>query len=167
MNSPEFQGGRLPNGRLLSGTAPDTMVFHPRSGASRTQFGGIWDEHKSEDRPLPPRSGTKSGYSDFGHMEPTDSSTYQYHFGLTFDGNDTMGHVKPNIVGTSTALRGVNGYGRNANGGFFMREQLGDLKRYSHTEAWRAMPSWARGEPEPTRPGPGFTRTDQGGYFRT
>lgn len=78
-----------------------------------------------------------------------------------------MGHVKPNMKGTATALRGVNGYGRNVNGGYFMREQLGELKRYKHAESWRAMPEWARGIPEPTRPGPGYTRNDQGSYFRT
>jgi len=167
MNSPEFQGGRLPNGRLLAGTSPDQMVFHPRAGHSRTQFGGIWEDHKNEDRPWPPQSATKSGFSDFGHDEPTDSSTYQYHFGLSFDGDDTMGHVKPNMVGTATSLRGVNGYGRNVNGGYFMREQFGELKRYKHADSWRAMPAWARGIPEPTRPGPGYTRTDMGSYFRT
>jgi len=143
------------------------MVFHPRSGYSRTQFGGLWEDHKNEDRPWPPQSATKSGFSDFGYDEPTENSTYQQHFGITFDGADTMGHTKPNKAGTSTLRRGVNGYGRNPTGGYFMREAFGDLKRYSHADTWRAMPAWARGIPEPTRPGPGYTRTDQGGYFRT
>lgn len=105
--------------------------------------------------------------SDFGYSEPTEMSTYEYHYGLTFDGQDTMGHVKPNVAGTATTLRGVNGFGRNVNGGYFSREQLGGLKRYTHADAFRAMPAWARGIPEPTRPGPGYTRTDQGGYFMT
>jgi len=78
-----------------------------------------------------------------------------------------MGHVKPNMIGTATTPRSVNGYGRTCNGGYFMREQLGELKRYKHEDAWRAMPAWGRSMPEPTRPGPGFTRTDMGGYFRT
>lgn len=78
-----------------------------------------------------------------------------------------MGHVKPNMLGTATTPRSVNGFGRTCNGGFFMREQLGELKRYKHEDAWRAMPAWGRSIPEPTRPGPGYTRTDMGGYFRT
>lgn len=167
MNSSPHQGGRLPNGRLLAGVVPDGMLYHPRSGYSRTQFGGLWEDHKTEDRAWPPQSNTKSGFSDFDANEPTECSTYQHHFGLTFDGADTMGQYKPNATGTSTALRGVNGYGRSKNGGYFMREKLGELKRYKHEDSWRAMPSWARGMPEPTRPGPGYTRTDQGGYFRT
>lgn len=167
MNSPSHTGGRLPNGRLLSGVQPEGMVFHPRSGFSRTQFGGVWEDHKTEDRPWPPQSCTKSGFSDFAPDEPMDASTYQSHFGITFDGTDTMGHVKPNTTGIMTAVRTVNGYGRSVNGGFFVREKLGDLSRYKHTDAWRAMPAWARGMPEPTRPGPGYTRNDQGGFFRT
>lgn len=167
LNSAPHMGGRLPNGRLLSGLQPDGMTYTPRAGYSRTQFGGMWEDHKTEDRPTIPQSDTRCGLSDFGHDEPHECSTYAYHFGLTFDGKDTMGHMKPNFVGTSTALRGVNGYGRSCNGGFFMREQLGEMKKYNHTEAYRAMPAWARGIPEPTRPGCGFTRTDQGGFFRT
>lgn len=157
----------MPSGRLLSGVSPEGMVFHPRAGASRTQFGGHWEDHKTEDRPLVPQSCTKSGFSDFGFDEPTEYSTYQNHFGVLFDGNDTMGHSKPNMAGVATASRGVNGYERNPSGGFVMRESMGALKKYSHADTWRAMPAWARGIPEPTRPGPGYTRTDQGGYFRT
>jgi len=167
MNSPPTTGGRLPNGRLLSGTAPDGMLHHPRCGTSRTQFGGIWEDHKCTERPVQVPSGTRTGFSEFGDAEQTDTSTYQNHFGTFFDGDDTMSHVKPNIVGTATATRGVNGYGRNANGGFTMREKLGDMRRYKHADSWRGMPAWARKIPEPTRPGPGYTRTDQGGYFRT
>lgn len=145
------------------------MVYHPRCGYTRTQFGGVWEDHKGAERPWEngPRSNTKSGFSDFGHDEPTDSSTYQYHFGSFFDGGDTMGHTKCNNTGTATAVRGVNGFGRNVNGGFTMREAFGDIKKYKHAESWRAMPEWARGIPEPTRPGPGYTRTDMGSYFRT
>jgi len=159
-------GGRLPSGRLLSGVKPDSMVYHPRMGSSRTQFGGIWEDHKTED--VIPKSITKSGYSDFNYDDPHESTTYANHFGAYGgSGEDTMGDVKPNVIGTATMTRGVNGFGRNRTGGFYMREQLGELKRYKHVDAWRSMPSWARCIPEPTRPGPGFTRNDQGGYFRT
>jgi len=165
MNSPAHAGGRLPNGRLLSGAAPEGMTHHPRAGCSRTQFGGIWEDHKTEERPV--QSNTRTGFSEFGDAEPTENSTYAHHFGFWFDGGDTMNHQKPNMVGTSTGVRAVNGYGRNANGGFFMREKLGEIKRYKHADSWRGMPQWARKQPEPTRPGPGYTRTDMGGYFRT
>lgn len=114
-----------------------------------------------------PQSDTRCGLSDFGHAEPHEIGTYQYHFGLSFDGKDTMGHMKPNMVGHATASRAVNGFGRSANGGFYQREALGEMRKYNHAEAYRAMPAWARGIPEPTRPGCGFTRTDMGGYFRT
>lgn len=167
MNSPATTGGRLPNGRLLSGEAPDSMVHHPRCGQSRTQFGGIWEEHKTYDRFAPEQSNTRSGFSEFGDNEPTENSTYQQHFSTFFTGGDSMGHLKPNLRGVSTAARGVNGYGRNTHGGFTAREQMGELPSYKHADAWRGMPAWARKIPEPTRPGPGYTRTDQGGYFRT
>jgi len=168
MNSPSTTGGRLPNGRLLSGQAPDTMVHHPRCGQSRTQNGGIWEEHKTFDRFAPEQSNTRCGFSEFGDNEPTENSTYQQHFvGGSFAGGDSMGPSKPNTRGISTATRGVNGYGRSATGGFTSREQMGGLPSYKHADAWRGMPAWARKIPEPTRPGPGYTRTDQGGYFRT
>jgi hypothetical protein len=169
MNSPPYQGGRNANGRLLSGVSPEGMVAHPRAGYSRTQFGGVWEEHRNDrvEELAFPRTTTRSGFSDFAADDPMECSTYQLHFGQTFDGGDTMGHVKPNSSGVATSLRSVNGYGRSVNGGFFMREQLGDIKRYQHSEPWRSMPAWARGIPEPTRPGPGYTRNEQGGYFRT
>jgi hypothetical protein len=165
MNSPAHTGGRLPNGRLLSGWATEGMVHHPRCGQSRTQFGGMWEDHKIGDRPV--QSNTRTGFSDFGDVEPPDTSTYAHHFGTFFDGADTMSHLKPNKCGFATVARGVNGFGRNATGGFCTREQMGDLPRYNHADTWRGMPAWARKIPEPTRPGPGYTRTDQGGYFRT
>lgn len=169
MNSPQHMGGRLPNGRLLSGSAPEGMLHHPRCGTSRTQFGGIWEDHKTPavtgDRPA--QSNTRTGFSEFGDNEDTEKSTHQHHFGTFFDGSDTMSHVKPNKRGMATVMRGVNGYGRNATGGFCTREQMGELPRYKHADSWRGMPAWARKIPEPTRPGPGYTRTDQGGYFRT
>jgi len=165
MNSPQHTGGRLPNGRLLSGWATEGMVHHPRCGQSRTQFGGMWEDHKIGDRPV--QSNTRTGFSDFGADEQPEASTYGHHFGTFFDGADTMSHLKPNKCGFATVARGVNGFGRNATGGFCTREQMGDLPRYNHADTWRGMPAWARKIPEPTRPGPGYTRTDQGGYFRT
>jgi len=165
MNSPPTGGNRLPNGRLLSGAAPEGMINHPRCGQSRTQFGGIWEDHKTYDRPA--QSGTRTGFSEFGDDEPTEHSTYGNHFGTFFDGGDTMSHLKPNHRGIATVARGVNGYGRSVTGGFCSREQMGEMPKYKHSESWRGMPAWARKIPEPTRPGPGYTRTDQGGYFRT
>lgn len=167
LNSPAHGGGRLPSGKLLSGFSRNDMVHSPRAGHSRTQFGGFWEDHKTEHRPWPPQSATKTGLSDFDANEALETTTYSQHFGTTFDGYDTMGSSKPNVTGVSTAIRSVNGFGRNPNGGFYLREQMGEPKSYNHGESFRAMPSFARGKPEPTRPGPGFTRNDLGGYFRT
>lgn len=167
LNSPAHGGGRLPSGRLLSGYNNGEMVHSPRAGYSRTQHGGMWEDHKAEHRPWPPQSATRTGLSDFDVNEALETTTYTMHYGHTFDGYDTMGTCKPNVTGVSTASRSVNGYGRNPNGGYFLREQMGEPKNYNHGEAYRAMPAWARGKPEPTRPGPGYTRTDLGGFFRT
>jgi len=167
LNSPAHNGGRLPTGRLLSGQSTLNMVQSPRTGYSRTQFGGLWEDHKNENRPWPPQSATRTGLSEFDASEALEHTTYSNHYGHTFDGTDTMGSSKPNVTGVSTRTRCENGYGRNPNGGYYLREQMGEPTQYNHGESYRAMPSWARGLPEPTRPGPGFTRTDLGGYFRT
>jgi hypothetical protein len=143
------------------------MLHTPRAGHSRTANGGIWEDHKTASKPWPPPSGTRTGYSDFGEVDPHETTTYANHFGATFDGYDTQGFQKPNVSGVSREIRAVNGYGRSAHGGFFMREQLGDVKKYNHAESFRAMPSHARGIAEPTRPGPGYTRNHHGGYHRT
>jgi len=166
INAPPHNGGRLPNGRLLSGRTPGGAVHGPRCGQSRTQFGGIWEDHKSPNRDGAPVKNTSSGLSEFGGDEPTQPSTYQAHFKIDYDPSEGQ-FQKPNEIGIATIVRGVNGYGRSRHGGYFLREQLGEMKRYSHVDAFRAMPDWARGQPEPTRPGPGYTRTDQGGFFRT
>jgi len=150
---------------LLSGQAFDTMVYTPRAGYSRTVFGGIWEDHKPQEG-MWPRALNHCGFSDFDPDEPTDTSTYKYHFSLFYDGEDTAGYAKPNRVGTATATRGINGYERNDLGGFFQRHAYGDPKQTDMTEAFRAIPPWSRKLAEPTRPGPGYTRTDMGGFFQ-
>lgn len=158
--------GQTPRTPLLSGQTFDGKAYTPRSGYSRTAFGGIWEDHKPPDGPWP-RALNHCGFSDFDPDEPTDVSTYKYHFSLFYDGEDTAGHMKPNRMGTATAMRAINGYERNELGGYFQRHAFGEPKEADLSDGFRAIPSWGRKIAEPTRPGPGYTRTDMGGYFRT
>lgn len=89
-----------------------------------------------------------------------------YHSSLANEYFEVNGTPRPYMLGFTFKRRPDNGYGRNALGGFALREVLPPHKHPDLHYAFRAVHPEVRPFAEPNQPGPGFRRTETGNYWR-
>jgi hypothetical protein len=70
------------------------------------------------------------------------------------------------MLGFTFKKRPENGFGRTVNGGFTLREVPPPLKNPDYTQAYRGTHPDTKYFAEPNQAGPGFRRTENGGFFR-
>eukprot|EP00928_Gymnodinium_smaydae_P045193 TRINITY_DN30156_c0_g1_i4.p2 TRINITY_DN30156_c0_g1~~TRINITY_DN30156_c0_g1_i4.p2 ORF type:complete len:122 (-),score=13.37 TRINITY_DN30156_c0_g1_i4:249-614(-) len=74
---------------------------------------------------------------------------------------------RPYMLGHRTINRAENGFGRTESGGFALRETSRPLTSYDYHKAFRSKHPDERATAEPDTPGPGFRRTQCGGFWRS